>query len=327
MVKEQLLRLLEEERGIYRSGEEVAERLGVSRAAVWKAAKALQKEGYAIEAVQGRGYCLAAGCDVLSAEGVKKFLHAEGLRIEAVACASSTNAVVRERAERGEPAGLVYIAGEQTAGRGRLERSFYSPAGTGLYMSLLLRPQQLTAAQAVRVTTAAAVAVCEAVEAVTGVPAGIKWVNDVFAGGKKVCGILTEASVSMEDGRLRSVVLGVGINAYAPPGGFPGALKDIAGSVFDAPQGDGKNKLAAAFLRRFFELYGALDAPFVMEEYRRRSCVLGREIDVLGPQGARRAAALGIGDDGSLLVRYESGEEARLYAGEIGIRVGAAGEA
>lgn len=133
MVKEQLLRLLEEERGIYRSGEEVAERLGVSRAAVWKAAKALQKEGYAIEAVQGRGYCLAAGCDVLSAEGVKKFLHAQGLRIEAVPCASSTNAVVRERAERGEAAGLVYIAGEQTAGRGRLERSFYSPAGTGLY--------------------------------------------------------------------------------------------------------------------------------------------------------------------------------------------------
>ena len=137
MVKEQLLRLLKEERGIYRSGEEVAERLGVSRAAVWKAAKALQKEGYAIEAVQGRGYCLAAGCDVLSAEGVKKFLHAQGLRIEAVPVAASTNAVVRERAERGEPAGLVYIAGEQTAGRGRLERSFYSPAGTGLYMSLL----------------------------------------------------------------------------------------------------------------------------------------------------------------------------------------------
>ena len=320
MVKEQLLRLLEEERGIYRSGEEVAERLGVSRAAVWKAAKALQKEGYAIEAVQGRGYCLAAGCDVLSAEGVKKFLHAEGLRIEAVACTSSTNAVVRERAERGEAAGLVYIAGEQTAGRGRLERSFYSPAGTGLYMSLLLRPQQLTAVQAVRVTTAAAVAVCEAVEAVTGVPAGIKWVNDVFAGGKKVCGILTEGAYSFENNSMRYIVLGVGINLYEPQGGFPPPLADIAGALLPAPIEEGKNRLAAAFLDAFYGYYSALDRGDHLAKYKQRSLAIGREVEVVSARGRRRALALDLDDDCHLRVRYEGGEEEWLNSGEISIR-------
>ena len=327
MVKHSLLELLENARGKFLSGEEVAAKLGVSRGAVWKAAEALRREGHPLEAVKNRGYRLPEDSDKLSAAGIRKYLpDGLGVRVEAVASAPSTNDLVHARAEAGEAEGLALFAEEQTAGRGRLRRVFYSPRG-GLYFSLLLRPARYTAAQALRVTAAAAVAVCAAIEDVGGRGAGIKWVNDVYMGGKKVCGILTEASVSMEDGRLRSVVLGVGLNAYAPPGGFPDPIKDIAGSVFDAPQGDGKNKLAAAVLRRFFELYGALDAPFVMEEYRRRSCVLGREIDVLGPQGARRAAALGIGDDGSLLVRYESGEEARLYAGEIGIRVGAAGEA
>ena len=327
MVKDSLLELLENARGKFLSGEEIAAGLHVSRGAVWKAAEALRQEGYPLEAVKNRGYRLPADSDKLSVQGIRKYLP-EGcaLRIEAVASAPSTNDLVRARAEAGEAEGLALFAEEQTAGRGRLRRTFYSPRGGGLYFSLLLRPARYTAAQALRVTAAAAVAVCAAIEEVGGRGAGIKWVNDVYMNGKKVCGILTEASVSMEDGRLRFVVLGVGINVSPPPGGFPDALKDIAGTVFDAPQGDGKNRLAAAFLRRFFELYGALDSPAVMEEYRRRSCVVGRAIDVLGPQGARRATALGIGDDGSLLVRYEGGEEARLYAGEIGIRVGTEGE-
>ena len=188
-------------------------------------------------------------------------------------------------------------------------------------MSLLLRPVRYTAAQAVGITSAAAVAVCDAIGRVCGREARIKWVNDVFVGGKKACGILTEASVSMEDNCLRYVVLGIGINVYEPAGGFPPPLDAIAAAVFPAPCGDGKNKLAAAVLERFFALYARLDDPAVMEEYRRRSCVVGQEIDVLTAQGPRAARALDIGADGHLLVRYADGSEEKLYAGEIGIRV------
>lgn len=322
MVKDALLSLLEEGRGGFLSGEEVAARLGVTRNAVWKAAEALRQAGYPVEAVKNRGYRLAEGSDKLSPQGIGKYLSAcPPVRVEVLPSAPSTNDLVRARAEAGEAEGLVLIAEEQTAGRGRLARPFYSPRGSGLYMSLLLRPVRYTAAQAVGITSAAAVAVCDAVGRVCGREARIKWVNDVFVGGKKACGILTEASVSMEDNCLRYVVLGIGINVYEPAGGFPPPLDAIAAAVFPAPCGDGKNKLAAAVLERFFALYARLDDPAVMEEYRRRSCVVGQEIDVLTAQGPRAARALDIGADGHLLVRYADGSEEKLYAGEIGIRV------
>ena len=322
MVKDALLELLENHRGEFLSGEDIAAKLCVSRNAVWKAADALRQEGYPVEAVKNRGYRLSESSDKLSPQGIRKYLPAQfAPRIEVVPSASSTNDLVRARAEGGEAEGLVLFAEEQTAGRGRLARPFYSPCGSGLYVSLLLRPSRYTAAQALRVTLAAAVAVCDAIERVAGRRAGIKWVNDVFLDGKKVCGILTEASVSMEDNRLRFVVLGVGINVYEPSGGFPAPVSEIAASVWNAPRGDGKNVLAAAFLQSFFALYDRLDSPAVMEEYRRRSCVIGREVDVVAAHGTRRARALAIGDDGSLHVRYADGSEESLYAGEISIRM------
>lgn len=321
MVKEALLGLLESRRGAFVSGEEVASRLGVSRNAVWKAVETLREEGYSVDAVKNRGYRLAESCDKLSPQGIHKYLpESLSVRIEVIPSASSTNDLVRIRAEAGDGEGLVLFAEEQTAGRGRLARSFYSPRETGLYMSLLLRPVRYTAAQAVRITSAAAVAVCDAISSVSGRDARIKWVNDVYLEGKKVCGILTEASVSMEDNCLRYVVLGIGIDVYEPAGGFPPPLGGVAAAVFSAPRGDGKNELAAAVLGRFFELYARLDDLALMEEYRRRSCVVGQEIDVLSVGGARSARALDIGADGHLLVRYEDGSEEKLYAGEIGIR-------
>lgn len=322
MVKQQLLELLQESRGTYLSGEEIATRLHVSRAGVWKAVRALRGEGYAIDAVPNRGYCLAEGSDVLSAQGISQYLYgAEGLRIEVCERVGSTNTIVRDRAEHGEAEGLVLIAGEQTAGRGRLDRTFYSPAGTGLYISLLLRPAQFTAAQAVRVTTAAAVAVCEALEEVAGVRVGIKWVNDVYIGGKKVCGILTEAALSLENNCLRYVVPGIGINLYPPQGGFPPELQNIACAALPAPVADGKNRLAAAFLRNFFRYYRTLDTGDYLAAYRARSLAIGREVDVIDARGRRRALALGLDDDCHLLVRYEDGSEALLSAGEISIRL------
>lgn len=317
--KEKLLCLLEENRGRFFSGEEIAERLEVSRTAVWKAAKMLRTEGYQIDAAQNKGYCLAQSTDILSEQGVCRYLAASEIRPEVLAVTSSTNGVVRERANNGETEGLAVIAGAQTKGRGRLGRTFYSPADTGIYMSLLLRPEGFTPAEAIRVTTMAAVAASEAIERVSGRKTQIKWVNDVFMDGKKVCGILTEGSFSLENENLEYMVLGVGMNVYEPEGGFPEELKDIAGSIFDQRQNDGKNRLAAEFMNAFMAYYRERNTEYA-EQYRRRSMVLGRAVDVITAGGRRRAWALDVDQDCRLVVRYENGEIVHLSSAEVSIR-------
>ena len=320
--KGRLLELLESSRGEYLSGAAIAEKLCVTRTSVWKAAKSLRKEGYAISAVTNRGYMLKDDTDVLSAEGVNSYRKGgfSGADIEVYKCVGSTNALLRERAEAGAPEGTVILAAEQTAGRGRKGRSFFSPHDTGLYLSLLLRPD-LPAERAVLITTAAAVAVCEAIEAVTGIPAGIKWVNDIFAGGKKVCGILTEASFSMESGGLSYAILGVGINVYEPEGGFPDELRDIAGALLKMRRADARCRIAAEFLDRFFEIYRKLDSAEYVEEYRKRSIALGRRVSVLSPDGVKSAEAIDVDDECRLIVRYEDGTVSALSSGEISIKL------
>ena len=184
--KETLLSLLESQQGSFFSGEELAQELQVSRAAVWKAVNALRQEGFAIDAVTNRGYCLLPGGDVLSAQGIKKYLK-QDFQISVSPAVDSTNAVLRSLAEQGAPEGTVVIAGEQSRGRGRCGRSFYSPGDTGVYLSLLLRPIHATPKQTVMLTAAAAAAMCQAMETVGGVSPQIKWVNDIFLHGKKVC--------------------------------------------------------------------------------------------------------------------------------------------
>lgn len=151
--REKILELLEAERGVYFSGEDIAGRLSVSRAAVWKAVKALQKDGYAIDAVTNKGYCLSAETDILSVQGIRKYLNREiaGSDISVLQTAASTNALLREKADSGAPEGCMILANEQTGGRGRLSRSFFSPQDTGIYMSLLLRPENYSAKEAVRI--------------------------------------------------------------------------------------------------------------------------------------------------------------------------------
>lgn len=321
MVKEDLIKILENGGGEYLSGEQLAKRLGVSRGAVWKAIESLRGDGYEIEAVTNRGYRLADGCDVLSRQGVEKYLKTSFYRVETAGVVTSTNTLVRARAEKGEKEGYVLIAGGQTAGRGRMERTFYSPEDTGLYMSVLLRPARYSAQEAVRITTAAAVAMCRAIEDVSENKAEIKWVNDVFVGGKKVCGILTEASFSVENGSLAYVVLGVGVNAYEPKGGFPKELRPVAGAVYPSRQGGGKCRLAAAFLDRLFALYGDLACGGYMDDYRRRCFVIGNEADVAFAGGKRRALVLGVDGECRLIVRWcDDGSETTLAAGEISLR-------
>lgn len=320
--KEQLLTLLEGHKGEYFSGEEIARQLSVSRTAVWKAVNALRNAGYEISGAQNRGYCLDANTDILSTEGIRRLLDPRwaALPLELLPCADSTNALLRQRAAEGATEGSVLLANQQTKGRGQLGREFYSPPDTGVYMSLLLRPRDMEAAQAIRITTMAAVAVCQAIEAVAGKQPRIKWVNDIFLNGKKVCGILTEGAYSLESGKLEEVVLGIGFNVYTPAAGFPEELSEIADSIFHQQTEEGKNRLAAAFLNHFLSSYHSEARFGNVDAYRERSMVIGRAIRVRTPAGERNGYALDVDQDCRLIVRYEDGTVEHLSSAEIRIR-------
>ncbi len=261
--------------------------------------------------------------DVLLSQGISGFLCEslkEKIRPEFVHETESTNTIIKKRASQGECEGLFVVAGQQTGGRGRLGRSFFSPGDTGLYMSLLLKPD-LKPEDAVLITTAAAVSVCEALEA-TGVEnPQIKWVNDIFVKNKKVCGILTEASFNPEKGALDYVVLGVGINVYQPKGGFPEDIKDIAGAVFSREQENLRNRIAAEFLNSFMVYYGNISEKTHCSEYAKRNFVIGNNINVIKNGEKTPAKALRIDDNCALLVEYANGERAILNSGEISIRL------
>lgn len=257
-----------------------------------------------------------------NADAIRRMLigPASALTIDCRDCVTSTNTLLREAADEGAAEGLVLIASEQSAGRGRLGRSFHSPAGTGLYLSLLLRPK-LGFKHSVKITTAASVAMCGALEAVSGMTAQIKWVNDILLGGLKVCGILTEASLKPGTAELDYAILGAGVNISPPEGGFPDELADIAGAVLPEPAAQARELVAAEFLNRFMPLYSALPGTDYAEEYIRRSAVIGREINVITPSGTRAALALGMDEDFGLIVRWDNGRTETLNSGEISIRL------
>ncbi len=319
-VTERILDLLEHTEGPL-SGEEMAGRLGVTRNAVWKAVKKLRGAGYEIDAGTNRGYRLVSESSVLSPENIRRKLkgNARSAAIDVRESVSSTNTVLKDIAERGGAEGMVLIAEQQTGGRGRLGRSFLSPAGTGLYMSILLRPK-FSAEESLSITTAAAVAAAGAIEAITGREAGIKWVNDVYQNGYKVCGILTEASVDFENGGLRYAVLGIGVNIQEPEGGFPESLRDIAGALYSTePPAGVRTLLAAEILNRFFEFYGTLTVRPFLKEYRRRSLLTGMNITFTRGDEEKVGTVLGIDDRARLVVRLEGGEETAFSAGEINV--------
>lgn len=319
--KQRLLTLLEQNKGQYFSGEELAQRFCVSRAAVWKAIQTLRQEGYAIDAATNRGYCLSLQGDILSAEGMGKYLRYAQLKPTVLTCVDSTNTRLRQLADQGAEEGTAILACQQTQGRGRMGRSFYSPGGTGLYLSLLLRPRAYDPQQATDLTALAAVAMCQAMEEVFDRRPQIKWVNDLLLEGRKICGILTEGAFSVESGALEYLVLGVGVNMTAPEAGFPEELAAIAGPLLETGEDDGKNRLAAEFLNRFWEGYLHPENRQFVEQYRRRSMVIGKQVTAHWGSESRPALVLGIDDACRLLVRWESGETQTLSYGEISVKV------
>ena len=321
ITKDAVLDLLWRNADAYVSGAELAEQLGVSRTAVWKAIGQLREEGYAIDSVTNRGYRLSSESDVLSESGIRKHLNTEGLRLRVYPTVSSTNTVLKALAEEGAEEGLCLIAGEQTAGKGRMGRSFYSPPNSGVYLSILLRPA-LQAADATRITACAAVAVAKTIESLAPVKAEIKWVNDVYVTGKKVCGILTEASLDCENGQVKYMIVGIGVNTRVPDTDYPAELKNIAGSAFgEKPIPELRCRVAAGVLDNLMRCYEKLTDSEWFEEYRKRSLVLGRPVSILSPgREPEKATALDLDRDFSLIVRTESGEIRHLRSGEVSIR-------
>lgn len=321
-VKDRVLEALEAHRGGYFSGEALAQALHVSRAAVWKAISQLRESGYPIDAVPNKGYRLGADSNLLSAQSIAQYLRVPGLTIEVRDVVTSTNDPLRLMAEAGAAEGQVMVAVEQTAGRGRRDHSFFSPAGSGLYISVLLRPD-LAAQDALSLTTCAAVAVALAIEACAGVDAEIKWVNDVFCKGKKVCGILTEAAMDLESGGMQYAIVGIGVNLFPPEGGFPPELADHVGAVFAArPEGlECRSQLAGSILNHFFAFYPHIQTRPFFEAYRKRSFVLGKQVEIVERDQTRTALALDLDPDFSLRVREADGTVRSLFSGEVRVKV------
>ncbi len=317
--RQQVAALLEQGGSEYISGSAIAQSLGLTRAAVWKCIKQLEDEGYSIESTK-RGYRLGGLSDAISEGSIRRYLGslAEVYSLEVLGSVDSTNNYLKSKAAE-LPAWHAVVASSQSAGRGRLGRSFASPAGTGVYLSVLLRPQ-LPAQEALRITTAAAVSACLAIEECTDEKPSIKWVNDVFVRGKKTCGILTEASIDLESGGLDWAVMGIGFNVYEPEGGFPEELKDIAGAISPVRARDLRSRITASFLKAFYGICEDLGSNSAAGEYKKRSFIIGKHINVIRSGQSRPAEALDIDEECRLIVRYEDGSTEALSSGEVSVR-------
>lgn len=322
MTKKDILRYLEQNLDNYVSGAYLASELNISRAAIWKSIRQLKAEGYVIDSVTNRGYRLSSRSDVLSADGIKKYLRNSDKNIVYFPVTGSTNTELKAMAQNGAPEGTIVIAAEQTAGRGRMGRKFYSPSENGIYMSILLRPS-FSAEKALKITACTAVAAACAIEKITGEKTEIKWVNDILLNGKKVCGILTEAALNCESGGMDYIIVGIGINVSVPSGGYPAEISEIAGALFtEKNTGDTLNRLAAAMIDEFFHYCSDLESDEAYNEYCRRSCVTGKNVNLISFGGeTQKGFVESIDKEFALIVKLDDGSVKRVNSGEVSLRV------
>lgn len=318
MTRYAVLSILRSEPG-YVSGEKISGQLGVTRAAVNAAIKSLRSEGYEINSSTNRGYQLVGVPDALTAAELGCYLGPA--RMERVLCLDSVDSTSTQLLRMpGAPDGQVVVADTQTAGRGRRGRSFLSPKGSGIYLSILFRPNTLPGAT-LSLTAWTAVAVARAIERVCGVRPGIKWVNDLLLNGKKICGILSEMSVEREGGFVQQVIIGIGVNANHMD--FPEELQGIATTIADAlGKPVNRARLAAEIITQMDEMLTnwSTHTGDYPQHYRDWNITPGREISVVVGSSSRPATALAITEDYGLLVRYADGSEEVLSSGEVSIK-------
>ena len=320
-MKTEILKLLRKADG-YVSGQQICEQLDVSRTAVWKVIRQLKEEGYQIEAVRNRGYRIVEVPDVLTGEELKSLMQTQwaGRNIVYYPETDSTNLRIRELGDAGAPHGTLAVADMQTAGRGRRGRTWESPPGSSIYMSILLRPDIIPGA-APMLTLVMACSVAEGISDCENVDVRIKWPNDVIAGGKKLVGILTEMSTQID--YINHVTIGVGINVNMTE--FPENIRDTSTSLrLETGHKVRRAPLIAAIMKRFEENYAVFlktqDMSGLMEKYSGMLINLDRDVLVLGAEDSYKAHALGIDRQGELIVRREDGTEEKIYAGEVSVR-------
>lgn len=296
----------------YISGERLANEFDKSRAAVWKAIKSLEKDGYTIDAVTNKGYRLKKSNMPLTEQGIKAYLSYD-IDVIHLKTVDSTNNYCKRLLANSKDGAFLVCADNQTAGRGRQGKSFYSPCDTGVYFTLVIRPDT-NLSNAVTATTAAAVAVCKAIETLTALDVKIKWVNDVYLNGKKICGILTEAITDFESQTVDSVIVGIGINISTSD--FPDGV-DTAGSLnVDI----NKAELIATIANELMNISGGDYSSFI-DYYRSHSMIIGEKIKFIQNSVTQYATALSIDERGGLeVVLDETNEHIVLRSGEITVR-------
>ncbi|MDI6815676.1 MAG: biotin--[acetyl-CoA-carboxylase] ligase [Actinomycetota bacterium] len=321
--KEQaVIATLKEHKDRYVSGQELAARAAVSRAAIWKQVEGLRAKGYVIEAAPRRGYRLVFSPDLLIPEELVALIRTEtiGHRIVHREEVDSTNDLAKELAQEGAPEGTVVIAEEQKAGRGRLERSWASPRG-GIWLSVILRPA-LAPLEATRFTLLAAVAVAKAIETL-GITPEIKWPNDVLIGGRKVCGILLELSAQAD--RIEHLVIGFGINANITQRDIPVEARERATSLADVL---GRDIARAAFVATLFsvleqEYRRLLDGDWegILSDWIHRCNMVNKHIVLDTLHGVEEGVFAGVDDFGAIRLRQADGEVQTFAAGDVTVKV------
>lgn len=327
-IKENIISILESNKGLFISGEKIANDLKVSRTAIWKAIKSLKNDGYNIHSVSNKGYALSKETDILSSKVIKNNMlkYADKFNFIIHKTVASTNIIARELAINGAESGTVVIAEEQTSGYGRNGKSFFSPYGTGIYMSIILNlKKEKKIFNSSFITTAAAMAVSKSIEEISNENTQIKWVNDVFLNGKKVCGILTEGAFSFEDGKLDYAVIGIGVNVNFPKDGFPKELNNIAASINSKnnansnTKSDIRNILVAKILENLYDYYFN-DVNFY-EEYKKRSFLIGKKVSININNKEHIVKVLDIDKTFALVAEFQDGKIDKIVSGSINKRL------
>lgn len=320
-VRSQLLTTLAGGGDEYISGAALAEKLGVSRNAVWKAVKSLEAEGFIIESVTSKGYRLSGDSNRLAKELIYPLLDTKaiGRDITILSEVDSTNNAAKELASAGAPHGSAVAAEMQTAGKGRIGRSFVSPIGKGLYVTTIIRPQ-FSIELAPMITAAAACAGARAVESLCGQPVNIKWVNDLYMNGRKICGILTEASMGLELKTLDYAVIGIGINVRSAKETLGEELSRIVTSVEDETGVIiDRNVLCARLFHELEYFLGKLEDRSFLEDYRSRELLTGNTVTASVGGESVKGKAIGIDDNANLMIKLDSGEIRHLSSGEASL--------